>query len=133
MNRLSSSSQTKQRLLRVAPLALLCTVFVFGCKESPPPWEATRQGVKVRIICPGGHSNIQHNGRIEGAKQIDKDVVGWEGTNPGKVEVVIEDLHLQVDGRDYGMVKTGDVVTVDATKERAVTVNDQERQPAPKK
>jgi hypothetical protein len=48
----------------------------------------------------------------------------WEGPSSGRVEVVIHDLRLLVDSRDFGQVKAGDHVIVNATTlERRVSVN----------
>lgn len=53
-------------------------------------------------------------------------VVYWKG---GQVEIVIDHLHLIVEGRDYGTVQSGDQVVVDATASNTVQVNGQMRQP----
>jgi hypothetical protein len=135
MNHLSSPKLRKHRfhILCLAAFAFVCTTAAIGCTSSSYS-ETTVQGVKVRINHPEAPPiSSKHEGHGEPGKQYDKEVVSWAGAKPGRVEVVIEDLRLQVDGRDYGVVKAGDVVTVDITKQGAVAVNDQERQPVGKK
>jgi hypothetical protein len=124
MNHLCSPQATKRllRILSLAAFALLCMTVAIGCKTSSFS-ETTLQGVKVKILHPEAPPiSHTHEGHGEAGKQYDKDVVSWEGANPGRVEVVIEDLRLRVNGQDYFTVAVGDVVTIDVTKKGEVTV-----------
>jgi hypothetical protein len=131
MNYVSSAEPRNRccRILCLAAFALICTTAVIGCKSTSYT-ETTIQGVKVRIIHPNVPSKFEHDGSgpPPGGKRYDKEVCSWAGDKPGRVEVVIEDLRLQVDGGDFGTVKPNDSVIIDATKGVIVMVNDQQRQ-----
>ncbi len=60
-------------------------------------------------------------------------VISWDGAKPGKIEITIDNLHLQIDGLDFGTLQFGDNVTVDTTKGGTVTANEQELRPVTKK
>jgi hypothetical protein len=60
-----------------------------------------------------------------------KGVFNWgAGPDSGKVEVVVKNLRMSIDGIDFGEVEVGDLVVIDArTKERPVTINGVNRNP----
>jgi hypothetical protein len=83
-------------------------------------------GLKVLILYPtGGPISIPESATSAGAF---KQVITLGGDKQGKLVVVIDHLRLEVDGRDYGLVESGDAVVVDARQEIKVTVNKAERQ-----
>jgi len=124
-----------QWLSLIAVLIMVATA-ASGCKRISSSSGTSNQGVTVIVLHPEAPSSSSGKGTDTfkaGAEDKHwKQVISWKGEKPGQVVVVIDNLRLQVDGRDYGLVKAGDTVTVDATKAGKVTVNDQERQPVAK-
>jgi hypothetical protein len=120
--------RARLKAVEIIAFILAITAIVPGCQKSSSWSKSSNQGVDVTVIHPDAPTKSESNGEGSPTKQYWKWVNSWAGEKPGRVEVVIDTLRLQVDGQDYGMLKAGDQVTVDAIKGGKVTVNDQDRQ-----
>jgi hypothetical protein len=122
--------------IATAIVAALCPLGVLLSRRRPSYMKYTFQGVNITVIHPFGGSNSAGKTTSPPGKPANESttyVISWDGSEPGKMEMTIDNRHLQIDGQDFGTLQLGDNVTVDATKGRAVTVNDQELRPVTKK
>jgi hypothetical protein len=121
------------RTQHLAPLAfvLIMLAGLSGCQTSvttgPSESTASTQGVNVKVIHPNTTTSTQTKAEGSDDRQYWQFLNSWAGQRPGRVEVVIENLHLQVDGKDYGTLQAGDNLTVDVMNGCKVSVNDQPR------
>ena len=123
----------RNQILGLMAFILVVSTALSGCQKTSSWTKGSSQGVNVTIIHPNAPTKTESKGEGSPDTQNWKFVNSWAGENPGRVEVVIDNLRLQIDGQDYGTLKSGDTVTVDMMKGGKVTVNDQDRQPDPKK
>jgi hypothetical protein len=117
----------------VTIVGALCPLGVLLSRRKASYMKYTLQGVNITVIHP--YVSSKSDGRTGGppGKQSTTYLISWNGSEPGKMEMTIDNRHLQIDGQDFGVLQWGDNVTVDATKGGAVTVNDQEMRPVTKK
>ncbi len=119
----------------LGPMAFVLMVLtgLWGCQQTsigpaaPSESTASTQGVNVKVIHPDTSTSTHTKAEGSNDRQYWQFVNAWAGEKPGRVEVVIENLHLQVDGNDYGMLQAGDNLTVDVTNGCKVSVHGQIR------
>jgi hypothetical protein len=118
--------------LGLLALALAVATGAPGCQASSTS-TVSAQGVNITVVHPvGSPTNSSSASNNINGNETSKMTISWGGEKPGEVVILLENLRLQIDGRDYGKLKSGDSLTIDVLKERKVTVNHQVREPVAK-
>jgi hypothetical protein len=114
---------------------LVLALGVPACRQgvSPPTGKTEEKvdlpgGGSLRVLHPPA-SHPSHAGAT--GPGFASNNFAWTGDKPGNADVLVDPLGLNVNGRDYGLYQPGDAVVVDARDGFKVSVDGQERQPAP--